>query len=277
MTHSVIQAQTTKPRYKRNPQAWYRPTFSPEQGVILVLLGSFLTGAALAQSWTSSATLALICALCALQAEHPLVVQLKQRRSWKPRFLVWGGFYGSIALSIAMLLCLKHPVLFWICGGGIAAFVIDAIAVVQRQNKSVTNELVLFAAICLASPLAYGAITGTISTKAIAMWLLNTLFFSSAIFTIKLRKQKTSSLVPGMVYHAIAPLIVTVLYYLNWLSLVTALAFGVVLLKFVLITCILPWYRTAKFEFIARFETYFALLFVAIAAISVLPARLPVS
>lgn len=50
---------------------WIRPTFSPEHGVLLVLFGSFITGAALSQQWTYMTTLALICAFFALQAEHP--------------------------------------------------------------------------------------------------------------------------------------------------------------------------------------------------------------
>jgi len=60
-------------------QAWYRPTLSPEHGVYVVLLVSFLTGAAAAQNWTLATTLALVCAFCGFQAEHPLVLQIKQR------------------------------------------------------------------------------------------------------------------------------------------------------------------------------------------------------
>lgn len=277
MTQSIVQTNKNKQRRKPNLQAWYRPTFSPEQGVLLVLLGSFLTGAALAQAWTPSATLALICAFFALQAEHPLVVQLKQRKSWKPRYLLWGGFYGGVAALIAGWLYGEHPVLLWVYGGAIAALSLEARAVVVRQQKSVTNELIMFMAICLCCPLAYGTITGEITTTAIGMWLLNSLFFSSAIFTIKLRKQKTHSLLPGLVYHLIATLLVIGLYYLHWLSVITALAFALAVVKFGIVSFFLRWYCRTRFEFIARFETYFALLFVAVAAISVLPAHLPVN
>ena len=76
--------KTASKKHFSKLQAWYRPTFSPEQGVLLVLGGSFITGATLAQEWTNSTTLALSCAFFALQAEHPLVVQIKQRSSWKP-------------------------------------------------------------------------------------------------------------------------------------------------------------------------------------------------
>ncbi|WP_235006825.1 YwiC-like family protein [Calothrix rhizosoleniae] len=34
-----------------NSQQWYRPTVSPEHGVYVMLIVSFLTGAATAQQW----------------------------------------------------------------------------------------------------------------------------------------------------------------------------------------------------------------------------------
>lgn len=93
MTQAINTTSNTKP----NTQAWYRPTFSPEHGVYVVLLVSFLIGAAAAQKWTLETTLALVCAFSGFQAEHPLVLQIKQRRSLKPRFLIWGGVYAVIS------------------------------------------------------------------------------------------------------------------------------------------------------------------------------------
>lgn len=77
---------------------WYRPTFSPEHGVYVILIVSFITGAAAAQGWTLATTLAFICAFAGFQAEHPLTLQIKQRHSWKPRLLVWGSLYAGVAL-----------------------------------------------------------------------------------------------------------------------------------------------------------------------------------
>ncbi|ARV57970.1 hypothetical protein BZZ01_04335 [Nostocales cyanobacterium HT-58-2] len=272
ITHSITApaAKSGKP----NLQAWYRPTFSPEHGVYVVLLVSFLTGAAATQTWTQMTTLALICAFCGFQAEHPLVLQIKQRRSLKPRFLVWGGLYAVVSLAIALYLALHYPVLLWLYGGASTAFSVDAVSVFWQKQKSVANELITFAAVCLSAPLAYTATTGTISTIAIGLWILNTLFFSSAIFTVKLRKLKISSLIPGLVYHAIATVIIAALYWFGVLPLITALAFGVVLLKFGLIVWQVEWYRTAPIQFVAMLETISAFSFLVIAALSVLPVCL---
>ena len=91
---------------------------------------------------------------------------------------------------------------------------------------------------------------------------------------MSLRKPKTSSLIPAFVYHAIATLIVFTLYYLAGLSPVTALAFGLVLLKFSIIALNREWYRTAQIQYVAMLETGTALSFLVIVAFSLLPARL---
>lgn len=265
------------PESSRLKKGWYRPTFSPEHGVLLVLLGAVLTGASLAQSWTGDTTWACLAAFLALQAEHPLVVQIKQRRKWRPRYLLWTGLYGLLALAIALWLSLQHPVLFWIGGAGLVALGVDVFAVFQHRQKAVVNEIVMFSALCLSTLFVYGATTDVITVQAVGLWLLNSLFFSSAVFSVKLRKVKTSSLRAGFIYHGGAIALVVLLYYLGWLSLLTALVFAVALLKLAIITGWQHWYQSCRFEYVARFETYFALSYTALVALTVLPPKLPLA
>lgn len=157
----------------------------------------------------------------------------------------------------------------------ISGLIADAIAVIKGKHKSRLNEIIGFAAICLAAPLAYGATTGNLSWEAMAMWVINTLFFSSAVYTIKLRRKKTAAFTPGIIYHGIATLIIISLYSLNYLSLVTALSFSVALIKLATIGIWRNWYRQVKLHAVAIFKTLFALVYLAIASISVLPAHLP--
>jgi YwiC-like protein len=253
--------------------AWYYPIFSPEHGVYVMLFVSFLTGAAASQQWTWATTLAFICAFAGFQAEHPLTLQIKQRRSWKPRFVVWGSLYAGIALGIAVYLSLQMPMLLWLYLGAIAAFLIDAISVFYRQQKSLWNELLTFAAVCLAAPFAAIATTGTGTVSLLGLWLLNTLFFGSAIFTVKLRKSKTPSSLSSIVYHAIATLAIFGLWYSGWLTLIAAIAFGVVLLKFGLILWQLKWYKATPIQTVALLETFSALLFLILTAIALLPVH----
>jgi hypothetical protein len=254
---------------------WYRPTFSPEHGVLLVLMGALLTGASLAQTWTWQTSLACVATFLALQAEHPLTVQIKQRRSLKLHYLLWSGLYGSSALALALWLTSQHPSLIWVCAGGAIAMGINVLAVFYRRQKVISTEILMFAAICLSTLFAYGTTADGLSVQAVGLWLLNTLFFSSAIFTIKLRKAKTSSLKGGLIYHGVAISIIALLYGLGWLKLLTALTFAVALLKLAVIIGLRDWYCNCRFEYIARFETYFALSYTALTCLTLLPARLP--
>ncbi|NJO43215.1 MAG: hypothetical protein HC769_27985 [Cyanobacteria bacterium CRU_2_1] len=279
ITNSSIESPSEQIRHTSKPKAWYRPTISPEHGVYVVLLVSFLTGAAATQHWHWKTTIALICAFCGFQAEHPLVLQIKQRKSLKPRFLIWGGVYTGIAVTIALFLYLTLDIdartpLLWIYLGAIVAFAMDAISVFYREQKSILNEVITFAAVCLSTPFAYVVTTGTLSTAAVGLWILNTLFFSSTIFAVKFRKSKTHSVAPGVTYHTIASLIIMIFWYLSWLTPIAALAFGIALLKFGFILWQQEWYCSTKIQHIAMLETLSSLGFLVIAALSVLPVHL---
>lgn len=262
------------PESSPHKKRWYRPTFSPEHGVLIVLLGAALTGSSLAQAWTSQTSWACLAAFLAVQAEHPIVVQIKQRRKWRPRYVVWAVAYGTGAGAIALFLCLQHPVLLWLCAAGVLALMLDAIAVFQHQHKSIANEITMFAAICLTTLFTYSATTGELSFRAVGIWLLNSLFFSGAVFSVKLRKSKTSSLKGGILYHAFATVFVVLLYGVHSLCLLSALTFAIALIKFALIVWQREWYRTCQFGYVARLETYFALLYIALLSLTVLPPKL---
>ena len=240
----------------------------------MVLWASFLTGAAAAQDWTGATTLALICAFLGFQAEHPWILQIKQRKSLKVRFCVWGSLYSIAALSIAAWLFFETPLLAWIYVGAIVAFILDAISVWHREQKSIPNEILAFAAVCLSAPFAFIATTGTVSFTIVGLWLLNTLFFSSTIFNIKFRKSKTPSVIPSIAYHTIATLIIVTLWYFGWLTAFTAAAFGIALVKLTIVLTRQDWFRTTPIQSIAALETGASFLFLIIASISLLPAHL---
>lgn len=73
---------------------------------------------------------------------------------------------------------------------------------------------------------------------------------------------------------AYATAIIFALYWLNLLSLVTALAFGVALVKFGIIAINQEWYCSLKIQFVAMLETSTALTFLIIVALTILPVRL---
>jgi YwiC-like protein len=282
-SHSVFVDAPTQDKTHPSLPNWCRPIFSPEHGVYVVLLVSFLTGVAAAHHWTWATTLALICAFCGFQAEHPFVMQIRQRKSFKLRFWVWGSLYGGIASAIALYLYWRtgegFPPLLWIYLGAIAALIFDSISVLNRDQKSILNEVITFTATCLAAPFAYGVTTGSISPIAIGLWLLNTLFFSCSIFTMKLRKpekdqQPSTPLQRLLIYHFLATAMVVGLASLGILPILTALAFSILLCKVGFILWQRQWYCTTKIQTVAMIETISALLFWMTISISILPAHL---
>jgi hypothetical protein len=274
-------SETASVRHKGSN--WWRPTISPEHGAYVVLFVSFLTGAAAAQQWTNLTTLAFVCAFLGFQSEHPLALQIRQRKSLKPRFLVWGGLYGGVALTIACYL-------YWQLGAWIspllgiylaafAAVLFDGIAVLHREQKTILNEWVTFAATCLAAPFAYLVTTGSLAPVAIGLWMLNALFFTSSIFTVKLRKAKSEemrsiAIQRILLYHAAASAIVVGLSVVHLVSLWTILPFGIVLVKVGFILWQRHWYCTTPIRSVAMVETVSALLFWITVSLSVLPTHL---
>ncbi|NEQ95242.1 MAG: YwiC-like family protein [Cyanothece sp. SIO2G6] len=271
-----FQSVSAQPYYPpSSSKRWYLPMMTPEHGTFLVLLGALLTGASVAQAWSGDTSWACFAAFLGLQSEHPLVLQIKKRRRLYLRYVLWTTIYGGAALGIAVWLSWRHPVVLWSCGLAAIALLIDAMAVLRRKQKTIANECISFATICLASVFTYSATTSNITPEIIGFWVLNTLFFSSAIFTIKLRKTRTSALQPSLIYHAVATLILAGLWQMGWLSLLSVAAFGVALLKLAIVVWQREWYCNCRFGAIARFETYFALVYIALAALTVLPAKLP--
>lgn len=184
-------------------------------------------------------------------------------------------FDRRTSVAIAAGLFLKAPLLLWIYAGAIVASIVDAISVWHRKQKSIFNEIVTFAGVCLSAPFAFIATTGTCSLAIVGLWLLNTLFFASTILIVKFRKSKIPSVVPSLLYHAIATSIVVALWYFGWLSAFTTAAFGVALVKLTIVLTRQDWYRTTPIQSIAALETGGSFLFLLIASLSLLPAHLP--
>jgi len=90
-------------------------------------------------------------------------------------------------------------------------------------------------------------------------------------------KQLTLPIFSGIVPHfrlSFANSYIAGLWYYDWLNVFSALAFGVVILKFELILELREWYQTTRIQNVAILETLSALIFVAIVLISPLPTHL---
>ncbi|MEM8614767.1 MAG: hypothetical protein AAGF93_22355 [Cyanobacteria bacterium P01_H01_bin.105] len=78
----------------------------------------------------------------------------------------------------------------------------------------------------------------------------------------------------GLIFHRVAAGLVLALWSVQWLSPVTATAFGIALLKFGFILWRKDWYLNTKIQQVARLETGASFLFLVIVALSLLPSYL---
>jgi hypothetical protein len=243
----------------------------------VALLVSFLLGAAGAQRWTMGTTAALVVVLAAFQAEHPLVQQIRRRRALQPRLLLWAGVYGAIAVGLGAVLAWQMPVLLVLAGLAAAALGLDALAVLQRRQRSLAHELLAFAAVCLAAPFAWVVGSGSLEPGAMGLWALCSLYFGSSVALLKLRRDPDADFRPVLLIGAISLALIVLGWRSELLRPLEAAAYGVALLKGGWLLGRLENYRAAPIGRVAAIETGSALVFMLLAALALLPATLPPS
>ncbi|KMM16465.1 YwiC-like family protein [Synechococcus sp. GFB01] len=253
---------------------WWQPTLSHQHGPLVALVVSFLLGAAGSQTWTASTSLALVVVLAAFQAEHPLVQQIRRRRSFQPRLILWASLYGAIAVGLSALLTWQTPVLLSLAGPALLVLALDALAVLQRRQRGLSHELVVFAAVCLAAPFAWTVGSGSLEPAALGLWGLCSLYFGSSVVLLKFRREPAIEITMVLVSGTLATALIAGGLWLGLLQPLEALAYGVALLKGAWLLNRLEHYRSAPIGRVAAIESATALLFLLLAALALLPATL---
>ncbi|KEF42176.1 MAG: hypothetical protein ER33_07405 [Cyanobium sp. CACIAM 14] len=266
--------ESSSPSAAGGMRPWWQPTFSHQHGPLVALLVSFLLGAAGAHRWTVDTTLALVVVLAAFQAEHPLVQQIRRRRSLQPRLLLWLGLYGAIAVGLGALLAWRSPTLIPLGILAVLVLALDALAVLQRRQRGLTHELIAFGAVALAGPFAWTVGSGSLEPEAAGLWGLCSLYFGSSVVLLKVRRDAAAGIAPALMAGALATALVSAGWWLGLLQPFEALAYGVALLKGAWLLSRLEPYRSASIGRVAAIESATALLFLVVAALGVLPATL---
>ena len=256
------------------PTPWWQPTLSHQHGPLGARLVSFVLGTAGAQAWSTDTSLALVVVLAAFQAEAPLVQQIRRRRELQTRLLVWTAVYGAIALGLGSVLAWRTPSLVAIAAAASVVLGADALAVLQRRQRSLIHEWLAFAAVCLAAPFAWLATTGVLPQQALGLWLLCSLFFGCSVVLLKFRRDPAGHPWRFWSSAAAASALVAACWWFGILQPLEAAAFGVALIKGAWLTSRLASYRLAPIGRVAAIETGSALLFAALAALGLLPPTL---
>ncbi len=106
----------------------------------------------------------------------------------------WAIVYGSIAaIGGGSLIVIDHLYALIAIGSiGAALLIYHWWLVERRQEMSARGELAGIFGLALGAPLAYYVSTGLLDGTALALWIVNALYFGGTVFYIKLKVRQQS-------------------------------------------------------------------------------------
>ncbi len=222
-----------------------RPIVPKEHGVWAVLYGSFLVGVGVAGRVTFPVGLFLLGITAAVFANGSLPILARVNASavypeQRRHALMWFLLYGVIAVTaIAPLLVFFRMAFLLPFGMGAAFFLLlRAFLIRQRDDRTLTGELIGVAGLTMAGPFAHAVSVGEVRPLSAILWLLLFLFFSSGVFYVRMRvrglvaqrKGATSEANPGrwpcLVYHAALIVLVPALFLARFIPWPVLLAYA---------------------------------------------------
>ena len=145
-----------------------------------------------AAQWQWRSLLLIAAALGLFLVRFPIDTLIKTRKrptADRARLIRWSIIYGSIAMACGGWLIVVDQLYALVEIGliGAALLVYHWWLVERRQEMSALGELAGIFGLALGAPLAYYASTGMLAGTALALWIVNALYFGGTVFYIKLK------------------------------------------------------------------------------------------
>jgi archaellum biogenesis protein FlaJ (TadC family) len=179
-------------RDNKTPRSSRSIPLPKEHGSWAMFSVPLIIGLAVAGTWQWRSALLIFAALGLFMLRFPIDTMIKTRkrpttdRAWLIR---WAGVYGSIAVICGGWLVAVDR-LYGLIGFGVigaALLVYHWWLVDRRKEMSATGELAGIFGLALGAPLAYYTASGQIDSTALALWIVNALYFGGTVFYIKLK------------------------------------------------------------------------------------------
>jgi hypothetical protein len=164
-----------------------------------------IIGFAVAGMWPWRSVLLILAALDLFMLRFPIDTVIKTRkrpqsdRTW---LIQWAISYGSIAAICGGWLVIADR-LYALIGFGVigaALLLYHWWLVDRRKEMSAMGELAGIFGLAMGAPLAYYTATGQLNGTALALWIVNALYFGGTVFYIKLKvRQQPRLLAPDRV------------------------------------------------------------------------------
>jgi hypothetical protein len=163
-----------------------------EHGSWAMFAVPLIIGFAVTGTWQWRSVLLILAALGLFMLRFPIDTVIKTRkrpqadRAWLIR---WAILYGSIAALCGGWLVIVER-LYALIGLGVIGAVLLVYhwwLVDRRQEMSVMGELAGIFGLAMGAPLAYYTASGQLAGTALALWIVNALYFGGTVFYIKLK------------------------------------------------------------------------------------------
>jgi hypothetical protein len=163
-----------------------------EHGSWAMFAVPLIIGFAVAAQWQWRSVLLILAALGFFMLRFPIDAVIKTRRrpnadrAWLIR---WALIYGSIAAICggALVFLDRSYGLIGFAAIGAALLAYHWWLVDRRREMSATGELAGIFGLALGAPLAYYTASGQVNEIALALWIVNALYFGGTVFYIKLK------------------------------------------------------------------------------------------
>lgn len=217
-----------------------------EHGAWAMLYGPLVVAVATIGRFEWSVLLFLVAVTAVFLAHEPLATvarssssravnaeRLRQSRRW----LI---IYFAIAAGATAPLLVYYQRLYLIMFGALlgALLMLHIYLASKRAERKIMGEFLGVLSLTLTAPGAYYIVQGRFDKLSLLLWVLNMLYFTSAIFYVKMRvskfaKKKESSLLTWQctVYHAFLLVFISSLVWLGWIPGVVFLAFVPIILR----------------------------------------------
>lgn len=235
-------------------RGWFLPVFTYDRDIHLILVSSFLAGVLAAHGWSADTGLALACSLAGIQALHSLTMQIRQRKHWNFRYLLWASVYAALAIGLAAYLYFRLPALVWIYTAAVVAVAVKSVSTFSSRTACIWDELLATSAICLPAPFAMAATTKAVISSMAGLWIVTALFFGSAVITVRLRNPIDRSWKPVITYHGVSLILILSMWSQGFATVSMAAAFAAALLKLLFILWQFNWYERTPIENVALFD-----------------------
>lgn len=205
----------------------FKPPLPKEHGSWAMLAVPLLIGWLIAPDPQASALFAIGAVLGLFLARYPIELLIKTRKR-NSMLIGWSILYAALSIFSAGWLLVIDRLIGLIPIGllGAALMLFRFRMAARRQDMSALGELSGIAALALGAPIVYYAASGQLNGTALAVWLINLLYFGGTVFYIKLKVRQQPRLpTPDRIGERVIQAKACLTYQAATLALVVALIF----------------------------------------------------